>query len=72
MQRFPLLRFDAAVDFDGATRIYRRCRRAGITPPDMVDCMIAAVALRHAAAILTADSDLERVAGVVDLALEAG
>lgn len=39
--RFDLLRFDAAVDFDAAVRIYRACRRVGITPRGMVDCMIA-------------------------------
>src|SRR5260370_7734478 len=45
--RFDLLTFDAVADFDGAVRIYRRCRRAGVTPRGMVDCMIAAVALRR-------------------------
>ena len=30
--RFELLSFDAVADFDGAVRIYRRCRAAGITP----------------------------------------
>lgn len=30
--RFELLSFDAATDFDGALRIYRRCRIAGIIP----------------------------------------
>jgi hypothetical protein len=30
--RCELLPFDAAADFDGAVRIYRRCRQAGITP----------------------------------------
>jgi len=27
--RFDLLRFDPASDFDGAVRVYRRCREAG-------------------------------------------
>jgi len=44
--RFDLLHFDAAVDFDGAVRIYRNCRRAGVTPRGM----IAAVARRPARA----------------------
>jgi predicted nucleic acid-binding protein len=30
--RFELLPFDRPTDFDAAARIYRRCRRAGITP----------------------------------------
>ncbi len=41
MDRFSLMRFDASVDFDGATRIYRTCRRSGVTPRGMVDCMIS-------------------------------
>ena len=70
MARFDLLRFDPAIDFDGATRIYRRCRRAGITPRGLIDCMIAAVALRHGASLLALDSDLEQVADVMGIGLE--
>jgi len=68
--RFELLRFEAAVDFDGAVRIYRRCRGAGITPRGLIDCMIAAVALRHDAALLAQDLDLVRIADVMPLALD--
>lgn len=70
MDRFTLLRFDAPVDFDGATRIYRACRRAGVTPRGMIDCMIAAVALRNRASLLTADSDLDRVARVMSIEID--
>ena len=72
MDRFPLMRFDAAVDFDAATRIYRTCRRSGVTPRGMVDCMIAAVAWRHGAKLLAADSDLDRVAEVMGIEMETG
>ena len=72
MQRFVLLRFDAAVDFDAAARIYRSCRRVGITPRGMVDCMIASVALRHGASLLAADIDLDRVGSLVGVALDQG
>jgi hypothetical protein len=68
--RFGLLGFDAAVDFDAAARIYRRCRGAGITPRGMVDCMIASVAHRHGAALLAADVDLSRVANIVGIDLD--
>jgi predicted nucleic acid-binding protein len=68
--RCSLLRFDAAADFDAAVRIYRRCRRAGVTPRGMTDCLIASVARRHGAALLTADRSLTQVAGVVGLALD--
>jgi hypothetical protein len=68
--RFDLLRFDAAVDFDAAARIYRACRRAGVTPRGMVDCMIASVARRHGAALLALDVDLTRVADVIGIDMD--
>ena len=71
MDRFTLLRFDASVDFDAATIIYRTCRRSGVTPRGMVDCMIAAVALRHRASLLAADSDLDLVAQVMGITMES-
>lgn len=70
MERFALMRFDAAIDFDAATRIYRMCRRAGVTPRGMVDCMIAAVALRHGATLLATDTDLDRVANVMGIPMD--
>jgi predicted nucleic acid-binding protein len=68
--RFALLGFDAAADFDAAARIYRSCRRAGITPRGMVDCMIASVAWRHGATLLTHDADLTRMANLVGIDLD--
>lgn len=70
LRRFKLLRFDAAVDFDGAARIYRRCRTAGVTPRGMLDCMIATVAQRHEASLLAHDADLARVANVISIELD--
>ena len=71
LDRFRLLGFDPAADFDGAVRIYRSCRQAGVTPRGLVDCLIAAVAIRHRAALLTADQDHARIAAVMDLRLDA-
>jgi hypothetical protein len=68
--RFELLRFDATVDFDAAARIYRQCRRVGVTPRGLIDCMIASVARRHEATLLAADRDLGRVAAIVGLELD--
>lgn len=68
--RFHLCHFDAVADFDGAARIYRRCRQAGITPRGLIDCMIAAVARRAQAALLTCDADLHQVARVVGIELD--
>jgi predicted nucleic acid-binding protein len=68
--RGGLLSFDATTDFDAAALIYRRCRQAGITPPGMIDCMIAAVAWRQGARLLCRDVDLERVATVIGIGLD--
>jgi predicted nucleic acid-binding protein len=68
--RFKLLRFDVAADFHAAARIYRRCRREGITPRGLIDCMIASVALRSEAALLAHDVDLNRVAKVVGIEMD--
>lgn len=68
--RFTLLGFDSAVDFDGAVHIYRRCRAAGVTPRDLIDCMIASVGQRHNATLLAQDGDLIRIADVIGLALD--
>ncbi len=68
--RFELLSFDAVADFDAAVRIYRRCRRAGITPRGMLDCMIASVAYRRGAELLAHDADLDRLARVIGIALD--
>jgi len=68
--RFHLHHFDAAADFDGAVRIYRRCRQAGITPRGLVDCMIAAVAWRHRATLLACDADLDHVARIIGIEMD--
>lgn len=68
--RAELLPVDSVADFEAAATIYRRCRRAGITPRGLLDCMIAAVAWRHQAAVLAYDADLHRVAGVIGLELD--
>jgi predicted nucleic acid-binding protein len=65
-----LLPFDPVADFDAAARIYRRCRAAGVTPRGMIDCMIAAVAWRLDVTLLAHDADLDRVAGVVGIAMD--
>jgi hypothetical protein len=67
---FGFVPFDAVTDCEAAARIYRRCRQAGVTPRGMVDCMIAAVAYRRGAALLSWDIDMERVAGVIGVQLD--
>lgn len=66
-----LLPFDTASDFDSAARVYRSCRRAGVTPRGLVDCMITAVASRTGSSLLAHDADLERVATVIGIDIDA-
>ncbi len=52
---------------DRAVEIYRRVRRAGITPRSSIDCLIAACALRHGATVVHCDRDFAAIAPVVGL-----
>lgn len=63
--RATLLRLDPVSDFEAAARTYRRCRSVGFTPRGLLDCLVAVVAWRRGAAILTWDSDLLRIARVL-------
>jgi len=69
LARFHLLRFEIS-DFYAAASIYRRCRKVGVTPRGLVDCMITAVAWRHGATLLAQDADLRRIAAVVGIDLD--
>ncbi len=71
LNRFVLLAVDSPTDFDAAVSIYRQCRSQGITPRGLIDCMIAAVALRNAASLLCHDKDLVQVASIMGIQLDA-
>ena len=49
-------------DYDHAASIYRSCRRRGDTPRSLVDCLIAAIAVRAGIPILHADRDFAVIA----------
>lgn len=65
--RCRLLALDPAADFDAAARVYRRCRRVGVTPRGLVDCLVVAVAWRSGASVLAQDVDVDRVCAVMDV-----
>lgn len=69
--RFAWLPFDPVADFEAAATIYRSCRKAGVTPRGMIDCMICAVALRCGAQVLAHDVDFGRVGLVMSISLDA-
>ena len=51
-----------AEDYDQAAALYRTCRRNGETVRKLIDCLIAAVAIRANAPILHADADFATLA----------
>jgi predicted nucleic acid-binding protein len=65
---FPRLRFRHELDAGAA--IYRECRRSGVTPGGLLDCAIAAIALRHDALLLTSDIGQARIGQVMPLRLD--
>jgi predicted nucleic acid-binding protein len=62
--RCHLLAIDPAADFDAAARVYRRCRRVGVTPRGLLDCLFVAVAWRSGASVLAQDVDVDRICDV--------
>lgn len=58
-------------DYEAAAALYRMCRRGGETVRKLIDCLIAAVAIREGAALVHADSDFDVLARHTPLRLEA-
>lgn len=69
LARFEILEVEGVVDFEDAALIHRACRRAGDTVRSLMDCQIAAIALRERRPLLTADRDFEVMAMHVGLVL---
>ena len=67
----PILRLEGLTDFEEAAAVYRRCRAAGRTLRNQIDCLIAVPAIRHGASILHNDRDFETIAHHSDLRVEA-
>jgi predicted nucleic acid-binding protein len=57
-------------DYEQAAALYRTCRRAGGTVRRMVDCLIAAVAIRAHVPVLHADADFDVLARHTSLRVE--
>ena len=54
-------------DHERAADLYRRCRANGVTIRSLIDCLIAAVAIRRGAAVLHEDRDFEALAAHTEL-----
>ncbi|MGH9277445.1 MAG: type II toxin-antitoxin system VapC family toxin [Acidimicrobiales bacterium] len=49
-------------DYEAAAALYRGCRRQGETVRKLIDCLIAAIAIRAETPVLHADSDFDVLA----------
>lgn len=59
------------VDHESAASMFRACRRRGETVRKLVDCLIAAVAIRHDLALLHADADFGVLARHTELRIHS-
>jgi predicted nucleic acid-binding protein len=60
------------VDYEDAAALYRACRRGGDTVRRLIDCLIAATAIRADVAVLHADSDFEVLSRHTPLRIDRG
>ena len=58
------------IDYDQAASLYRQCRANGETVRKLIDCLIAAVAIRNDITILHLDADFEVLARHTALKVE--
>jgi predicted nucleic acid-binding protein len=59
-----------ATDFEEGAAFYRTCRRGGETVRRIMDCLIAAIAVRNGVPVLHADADFEALARQTPLQTE--
>jgi predicted nucleic acid-binding protein len=68
---FQLVPTQPIADFERAAAIYRLCRSKGETVRSLLDCLIAAVALRVGAEVLHEDADFDVISRHSGLAIFA-
>ena len=59
-----------SIDFDTAAAVYRVCRSQGKTVRKLIDCLIAAVAMRASVPVLHMDHDFTAIASATDLRID--
>ena len=57
-----MLRVEGLESFEVAAAIHRACRASGETVRSLIDCLIAAVAIREGASVLHSDRDFDVIA----------
>lgn len=66
------LAVEGPADYERAAEIYRLCRGRGEAPRQLTDCLIAAVAIRNDASLLSTDADFLAIARHAPLRLATG
>ena len=69
IRRFEWASVAGLDDYEKAADVYLRCRAGGETVRSMIDCLIAAVALRTGSAVLHRDRDFDVIARYLPLQL---
>lgn len=69
---FPMLPTEGLASYEDAALIHRACRRGGDTIRTLIDCLIAAVAIRHDAEILHHEAGFEAIARHTELRIHSG
>ncbi len=67
LEHFDALLVTPRDDFDSAVAIHLQCRSVGVTPRGLVDCVIAAMALRSGLPVLHHDRDFAAMARIVGI-----
>lgn len=62
LDAYDVVALEPLIDAEEAAAIHRRCRRAGETPRNLIDCMVAAVAIRRDEPLLHRDRDFDVIA----------
>lgn len=60
------------VDYEAAATIFRHCRSSGKTVRKLMDCLIAAVAIRAGVPVLHRNADFTAIAAATELRIDAG
>ena len=60
------------VDYDAAAALYRTCRHRGYTVRKLIDCLIAAVAIRGDVPVLHRDADFDILAQHTGVRIDTG
>ena len=64
---YPILRMEQFATFEHAARIYRTCRRRGLTVRKTIDCLIAALCIAEDVELFHKDADFDAIARVAPL-----